>query len=113
MIKLAVSIVSNKMVIAKRGQVLFIPLDEIYYIERLNQCSLIKCKEDEVSVRVPLKKLEELLPSNFLRGHRSFIINKSSLKELVKQDENNYEAIFCDKKENALVSKEYFNNFLL
>ncbi|WNS78710.1 LytTR family DNA-binding domain-containing protein [Domibacillus sp. DTU_2020_1001157_1_SI_ALB_TIR_016] len=105
-----VSINSDKIVVVKRGQVVFIPLEDIYYIERLNQCSFIKSKGNKVPVRVPLKKLEELLPSNFVRSHRAFIINKSCLQELIKQDENNYEATFFDTEKTAIVSKTYLNS---
>lgn len=107
---LEVSVVSNKIIIVKRGQFLFIPLEEVYYIERLNQCNNIKYKDEIVSVRVPLKTLEAILPDNFVRSHRSFIINKQLLRELTKQDENNYEAFFFNIDKTALVSKMYFGN---
>lgn len=105
-----VSVVSNKIIVVKRGQFLFIPLEDVYYIERLNQSTNIECKDNIISVRIPLKTMEDILPDNFVRSHRSYIINKTLLRELTKQDENNYEAIFSNIDKTALVSKMYFDS---
>ena len=106
---LGVFVLSSEIVIMKRGQFFFIPLEDIYYSERLDQNTNINCKNNIISVRIPLKKIEEMLPNNFVRSHRSFIINKTLLRELIKQDENNYEAYFSNMDKTALVSKMYFD----
>ncbi|WP_374724330.1 LytTR family transcriptional regulator DNA-binding domain-containing protein [Calidifontibacillus erzurumensis] len=47
---------------------------------------------------------------NFVRAHRFFIINKSFLKELNKQDNNNFIAEFYNAETKTLVSKCQLEN---
>ena len=60
-----------------------ISVDEIDWIEADDYCVNIHCKNNEAiySMRSTLKALESSLPENFLRVHRSAIVNMNHVQE--------------------------------
>jgi DNA-binding LytR/AlgR family response regulator len=57
--------------------------DDIIYIEGLKEYVSFYIKNQEKIITLEsLKKLEEILPDNFMRIHRSYIINKNMVKSL-------------------------------
>ncbi|WP_407716591.1 LytTR family DNA-binding domain-containing protein [Heyndrickxia sporothermodurans] len=58
-----------------------------------------------------LKELEQILPQNFKKTHRSFIINIEHLEGLNIFNEKTYEASFPNEK-YALVSKSCIDKLL-
>jgi DNA-binding LytR/AlgR family response regulator len=98
----------EKLVVTKRNKILLLNLDEIVYIEKTGTYSIINTLHKEISVNNTLKELENKLPDNFVRAHRSFIINKRMLKELITLNENTYEALFPNDK-TALVNRKLVN----
>lgn len=64
------------------GKQLKILFDEVLFIEGLRDYVNIKTSEKEIIVLENLKDLESVLPQNFLRVHRSFIINLSKISEI-------------------------------
>ncbi len=60
-----VAVYSSKIIITKRNKTIFVPINKILYIERINQCSYIVCKHDLIPVRTSLKYFESILPSKF------------------------------------------------
>ncbi|MEM6800322.1 MAG: LytTR family DNA-binding domain-containing protein [Bacteroidota bacterium] len=80
-----------------------ISYDEIYYISRHANQSLIKTKEEEYFVRKSLADLIHLLPQPlFARIHKSHIVNTSKIKAL-KYHEGGYYHLFL----------HYFGNIYL
>lgn len=96
----------DRLIVSKKNEIIFLILDDIIYIERYNQTSIIHTLRRQVSLRVPLKQLLELLSKDFIRSHRSYIINKNCVSQLIALNENCYESIYdCHKR--ALIKKEY------
>ncbi|GAA5661494.1 LytTR family DNA-binding domain-containing protein [Geobacillus stearothermophilus] len=98
----------NKLIILRKSRIQLIPLEHILFFERFGQKTYISLQECEFTIRNTLKQLEEILPSNFKRVHRSFIVNTNHILELKILNENTYEAFFPGDK-HALVSKEIVN----
>lgn len=63
-------------VISDRQQIP-IPLDQIKFIESLSDYVSIDHENGKTITKEKISKLEEKLPANFLRVHRSFIINRN------------------------------------
>lgn len=59
----------------------FIHLDDIVYLEAdNNQCKIIRNKKNSMFASKTLKDMESILPTNFIRTHKSFIINQNYLQ---------------------------------
>lgn len=56
--------------------------DNILYIESLKDYVNIKTKDEEIIILSTLKELEEILPTTFMRVHRSYIINLNLVSTL-------------------------------
>ena len=92
-------------------KVVRIILAEISYIESANEYIKIFLDNQEViTTFMRLKTIEELLPeSDFMRVHKSFIINLNRIQAV---DRNR---IFIDKKKYIPVGEQYkviFNNYM-
>ncbi|MRT92100.1 LytTR family DNA-binding domain-containing protein [Ancylomarina sp. 16SWW S1-10-2] len=57
-----------------------IKYEDIIYIESLSDYVNIHTSSEEIKTKEKISNLEDRLPENFLRIHRSFIINKGRLK---------------------------------
>lgn len=64
------------------GQQYRINFDEILYVESIKDYVNIKTETQEYIVLDTLKSLENQLPSNFTRIHKSFILNLDKVKSL-------------------------------
>lgn len=65
----------NCMVIEGNGTAYRIPYDRILYLEALNKLLTIHTERQSITVRRSLTGLEELLPEQFLRCHRAYVVN--------------------------------------
>ncbi|WP_420834704.1 LytTR family DNA-binding domain-containing protein [Bacillus manliponensis] len=83
-----------------------IPVNEIIFIEKSNKDTLIHTRNKNFSVNYTLKDLELKLPSNFIRCHRSFIINMNLIFEMRNLNENCYSIQFNNCKKDALFNKD-------
>ena len=61
-------------------------LDEILYIESLKDYVRIYMEEGNLVTKSTISHYEDKLPSDFLRVHRSFIINRSKITAYTNQD---------------------------
>ncbi|MDH5603750.1 MAG: LytTR family transcriptional regulator [Cyclobacteriaceae bacterium] len=73
--KAFLEVISNRKVIK-------IPHDEIIYIESLSDYVRVMTINEEIVSKEKISGLNERLPDNFLRIHRSFIINTNRIKEM-------------------------------
>jgi len=101
----------EKLVVLTRDTIYLIMFSEILYVERFDKKTLIQTNNKEISIHISLKKISEFLPSNFIRTHQSYIINRNVITELKSINPQIYEINFTDDK-TALVKKEYLHHIL-
>lgn len=56
-----------------------LPIDKIRYIESFSDYVKIHVEDRQLVVREKISKLEERLPENFIRVHRSFLVNRQAI----------------------------------
>ena len=68
------------------GRILKVTVKDIYYVEGMSEYLKIHLRSNPkpIITLLSMKKLEERLPSNFMRIHRSFIINLDEIQEVNK-----------------------------
>lgn len=67
--------VQESFVIESREGKQYIPLSQIYYIEAREKKIFIRTKQEEYGFYDTIENMEKKLPENFLRCHRSYIVN--------------------------------------
>lgn len=99
-----IQILGQKLIIKSKNQISLVPLSDIYFLESMNGQIELVTQKRRIKIRESLKNLEIILPENFIRMHRSFIINQNLITDLKLIKNDIYEAIF-ENGEYALVSK--------
>lgn len=86
-------------------RVIFVRLDEVSYIQSDEKYVTIVTKHSKSYILdSSLKKLAEKLPDNFIRIHKSYLINKNLLKEIRKHFNNRFVLIFDDYNQSKITS---------
>jgi two-component system, LytTR family, response regulator len=87
----------DRIVIRTAGRVVFLPTDEIDWIEAAGNYVKIYAGKDHHILRETLKNLEQRLdPNDFVRVHRSTIVNVRRIRELQPLFHGDYVAILND-----------------
>ncbi len=71
--------VPESFVIESREGKQYIPLSQIYYIEAREKKIFIRTKQEEYGFYDTIENMGKNLPENFLRCHRSYIVNMSKV----------------------------------
>jgi two-component system LytT family response regulator len=90
----------GRLVIRAKGRVVFLNLDEIDWIEAsANYVRLNVGKESHLYRETISRISERLNPNNFVRIHRSTIVNVSKIKELIPVNSGEYIVVLKNGKE--------------
>ncbi|KGX91340.1 LuxR family transcriptional regulator [Pontibacillus halophilus JSM 076056 = DSM 19796] len=101
--------------IKQKSEIHIVPKKEIQFIERTGRSSTIYTVKGPVTTYQTLNELEgELRERDFIRSHRSFIINIHYVKSFSLYAKNSYTVIFEGIQESALITKsqlDYIQNY--
>jgi len=86
-------IINNRLVIKADGKIYFVPLNDIIWVQAYDYYVKIHIKARFYLIRERLKTMEQLLPNeNFIRVHKSSIVNINHVIELEPHFNNEYMA---------------------
>ncbi|MEW9675142.1 LytTR family DNA-binding domain-containing protein [Lentibacillus sp. L22] len=98
----------KKLAIEVDGEIIYMPIDEIYYIFRDEKTTKMIAKTGELDLRVPLKDLEEKLKNYaFFRIHKSYLVNLDYVHKLSPWFNGAYQLEMENRKEKLPVSRNY------
>lgn len=89
---------------SKDGLLFFIPA-EIYFFEKQGKKVFIHTKSGIYEASYSLTELERMLPSEFLRTHKAFIVNTTKIKLMKDMGNRSWEIIFHGYDYSALMSR--------
>lgn len=94
-------------------RVIFVRLDEISYFQADEKyVSLVTKHAKSYILDSSLKKLEDKLPSYFIRVHKSHIVNKHLLKEIRKHFNNRFVLIMDDYNQSRITSGRSYSQHI-
>ena len=97
----------GRLYIKQQNDIHIIQKKDIIFIERSGRSTTIYTKTDEIKTYLTLNELEgELRERDFLRSHRSFIINIHYVKNFSLYAKNSYIVTFEGLDAQAMITKE-------
>jgi two-component system LytT family response regulator len=104
----------DRIIIRNKKEMFFIRLDEILFAEKFNKEVLIHVIGNTYKAQQTLSGLEEMLNDDFIRVHKSFIVNKNKISRVCEISNRAYEIGFEESEEVAFMSrykaKEFFDS---
>lgn len=67
-----------------------IPIEQVTHIESMQKKTWFYAKEEQYSTNRTLKELHMRLPNNFLRVHRSYIVNIAYIEKITRDFSSNF-----------------------
>jgi len=100
----------ERIVVKDRSKIYIIPVDQIRYIESMDDYVLIYTKEGRHIKQKTMKYMEGALhPKNFIRIHRSHIVRVDEINEIQQYEKESFIVILHDKTK-LKVSKTGYKN---
>lgn len=99
---------SEKLLIKGKERLLFVDKKEIVMIERSDSATSIITKEETYKSSVSLSALEAKLPGDFMRSHKSYIINTTMISKIEPYGRWTYVVNFKGTKETALITAQKY-----
>lgn len=99
----------DKLLVKGKESMSFIHIPDIILIQRENNATVIYTEKDSYVTSVSMADLEKKLdPEQFLRSHKSYIINLSRIRKIEPYGRWTYIVHFQGRKEDALLTAEKF-----
>ena len=99
---------SDKIIIRNKNETLFIPLEEIIFIETQYRGTIIHCENEIYSSSQILANMEKQLNEHFIKTHKSFIVNKNKIRRIKQIADRSYEIELVGTDKTALMSRYKF-----
>lgn len=90
--------------VKKGNKILLIAVADIIFFEAKDKYVYINTFESQYLIDNTLNSLAEKLPSNFIRIHRTFVINKDKIKEVHKHLKGSFIFVMLNKSQTPVTS---------
>ncbi|ACL21702.1 two component transcriptional regulator, LytTR family [Desulfitobacterium hafniense DCB-2] len=101
--------IKNKIAVKIEGKLTLIDTTKIIYTTRDKRKTVIHTIDGKVTVNESLEGLEKRLAGyNFMRTHRSYLVNLDRIVEIQPLSRNEYLVIFGETKERAYITDEKY-----
>jgi Response regulator of the LytR/AlgR family len=94
-----------------KNEIVHLNYSDIFFIEVQNHKSIIHTKDTFWELRRSLDELELILGADFLRVHRSFMVNLTKVKRTKETYDRSYEIEFWGCPKKALMSRYYYPKY--
>lgn len=99
----------DKLLVKGKESMSFIHIPDIILIQRENNSTVIYTEKDAYVTSASMSELEKKLdPEQFMRSHKSYIINLSRIRKIEPYGRWTYVVHFQGRKEDALLTAEKF-----
>jgi two-component system LytT family response regulator len=99
----------DKLLVKGKESMSFIDIKDIILIQRENSSTVIYTKQDSFTTSASLTDIEAKLdPEQFMRSHKSYLINVSQIKKIEPYGRWTYIVTFKELSRDALITTEKF-----
>lgn len=99
----------DKLLVKGKESMSFVDIQDIILVQRENNSTVIYTAKDSFVTSAGLGDIEEKLDSRqFMRSHKSYIINVSKIKKIEPYGRWTYIVTFKDLKKDALITQEKY-----
>lgn len=102
---------SDILTFKSKNEVIHINTNDIIFLEAQRHRTIIYTQTGICQIRRSLDEVEKILPSKFLRIHRSFIVNIQKIKRTTEVLDRSYEIEFLDCTQKAHMSRHYYSKY--
>lgn len=106
------AVLSDDLVLKIGQGVVVLKKHDILMVERVNRQTIIVTREDEFAVTKTLQEMEDLLGEDFMRSHKSYIVQTATIKALEVYGRWTYVVKLHGTSRDALMTKEKAALFL-
>ena len=105
------NMIADIITVRVKDEIVHINSRDIIFIEVENHKSIIHSLKTTWEIRRGLDEIEGMLGSDFLRVHRSFVVNMTKIKKTKETYDRSYEIEFWDYPKIALMSRYYYPKY--
>lgn len=99
----------DKLLVKGRESMSFVDIKDIILVQREEGSTVIYTAKDSFTTSAGLGEIEEKLdPEQFMRSHKSYIINVSQIRKIEPYGRWTYVVTFKDLKQDALITQEKY-----
>jgi two-component system LytT family response regulator len=99
----------EKLLVKGKESMSFVDISDIVLVQRENSSTVIYTKQDSFTTSASLSDIEAKLdPEQFMRSHKSYLINLSQIKKIEPYGRWTYIVTFKDISRDALMTTEKF-----
>lgn len=99
----------EKLLVKGKESISFVDVKDIILVQREDGSTVIYTKQDSFTTSANLSEIEAKLdPDQFMRSHKSYIINLSQIKRIEPYGRWTYIVTFKDLKQDALITAEKY-----
>lgn len=98
--------------VKKNDKLIFVKLDNVSFFQSDNNYTNINSDIENYLSSESITSLEQKLPDNFIRVHRSIIINKDYVNNIQKYFNSRFVFTLNDKKKTSITSGRSFNEII-
>lgn len=99
----------HKLLVKGRESMSFVDIKDIILVQREEGSTVIYTAKDSFTTSAGLGEIEEKLdPEQFMRSHKSYIINVSQIRKIEPYGRWTYIVTFKDLKQDALITQEKY-----
>ncbi len=99
---------TSTLVVKNQGSRVFVPVSDILYISGAGDYAELHCANEEIHLyHKSLEKMMDTLPDQFIRIHKSHIIDKNGIKEVKVYGGGKYGILLTNSKELPMSRSRY------
>lgn len=104
--------INRKIPVHERDSIILLDIEDIYYIETIRKKTVIYTKNKGYETRETLSSFEEKLNQDFIRCHKSYLVNYKKISKIEPMFNRTYVIKFEDVDYKVSVSRKYGKELL-